>query len=191
MHQITHQFHLFLGDISLALTFLVVLWSAAQSLFFLFLGLHPDCSRAHPLLNFLNIGERNLETLRVKHTFSLPSHLPNSWRKHSWLEIIFPQDFESIALLSLALSVSVEKSNSDSNLNLNSLSMHVVPSSFWKLFLHSVLKYHDFRDLVWLFFIHLVEHAVATPNLQTHTLFLFLPIKQMWNLYPHMCLVWS
>ena len=66
---------------------------------------------------------------------SLPSHLPNSWRKHSRLEIIFLQDFESIAVLSLALSVSVEKSNSDSNLNLNSLSVHVVPICFGELFL--------------------------------------------------------
>lgn len=46
-----------------------------------------------------------------------------SRRQKSRLEIIFPRDFENIALLPLALGVSGEKSNSVSNLNLDSLSM--------------------------------------------------------------------
>lgn len=134
LQQVTHQFHLSLGDILSALTCLAVLWPAAQFLFFLFLVSHHDCSRAHPVKLPKHKRKKPWDPA-CDPAFRLPSHLPNSWRKHSRLEIIFPPDFESIALLSLASSVSVERSTSDSNLNLSSLSMHVVPISFWKLFL--------------------------------------------------------
>lgn len=43
------------------------------------------------------------------------ARLPFSWRKSYRLEIIFPQDLESVALFSLAFCVSVEKSSSVDN----------------------------------------------------------------------------
>ena len=72
------------------------------------------------------------------------ARLPLSWRKSYRLEIIFPQDLESVALYSLALSVSVEKSSSVDNLILILFCGILFPPLFGSLFfLQCVLKCHD------------------------------------------------
>lgn len=94
-------------------------------------------SRADPLWNLLKMWSRHCKTPRAEtclySTLMLVYHLAGE-RVSYRLEIIFPQDLESVALFSLAFCVSVEKSSSVDNVILILFCGILFPPRFGSLF---------------------------------------------------------